>query len=238
MSNEPIRISAKNLGQLALPDFCPRCFWLKLKLEFKLPFQIFPGVFSTIDSYSKKITWQCFEKHRRVPSWFRPFGEFTGMVPVPHWSRFFVIDEETGIKLTGIPDELLILVDGRLFVLDYKTAKLTRSQDSLLPLYKVQLNGYAFIIEKLGMGNVGGMGLCYYEPQGDAPIVNLVTVLQQDGFVMPFKAHLKNIELELEGIVRPLLREVRRYAAMEEAPAGRDGCKDCEIVGKLIRTMG
>jgi len=29
---EPFRISAKNLGELALPDFCPRCFWLKLNL--------------------------------------------------------------------------------------------------------------------------------------------------------------------------------------------------------------
>ena len=61
MNEKQIRISAKNLGQLVLDDFCPRCFWLKLKLGFKLPFQIFPGIFSTIDSYSKKITWQYFD---------------------------------------------------------------------------------------------------------------------------------------------------------------------------------
>jgi len=36
------RISAKNLGELALSDFCPRCFWLKLHIR-QLPFQIFPG---------------------------------------------------------------------------------------------------------------------------------------------------------------------------------------------------
>ena len=29
MNNEQIRISAKNLGSLALTNFCPRCFWLK-----------------------------------------------------------------------------------------------------------------------------------------------------------------------------------------------------------------
>jgi len=40
-------ISAKNLGEVALPDFCPRCFWLKLHAR-QLPFQIFPGIFSAI----------------------------------------------------------------------------------------------------------------------------------------------------------------------------------------------
>ncbi len=35
---------------------------------------------------------------------------------------------------------------------------------------------------------------------------------------MPFKAHLKKIELDAEGVVRPLLKEVRRYADMEQAP--------------------
>ena len=45
-----LRISAKSLGELALPDFCPRCFWLKTKARGKLPFQIFPGIFSSIDA--------------------------------------------------------------------------------------------------------------------------------------------------------------------------------------------
>jgi len=27
-----LRISPETLGELALPDFCPRCFWLKLML--------------------------------------------------------------------------------------------------------------------------------------------------------------------------------------------------------------
>jgi len=35
-----LRISAKNLGALAMPNCCRKCFWLKLKLAFKLPYQI------------------------------------------------------------------------------------------------------------------------------------------------------------------------------------------------------
>ena len=235
MENERIRISAKNLGQLALTDYCPRCFWLKLKLNNKLPWQIFPGIFSTIDSYSKKITWQYFEKFNKLPTWFKPFGEFTGLVPVPGWSKFSIVDEQFNIKLTGVPDDIFIMVaDGRYFIIDYKTAKFTENQDALLPMYMVQLNGYAHIFEKLKMGKIGGLGLCYYEPQGDAPTVAFETVLQEDGFVMPFRAHLKNIELRPEGIVLPLLKDVRMYADMETAPVGRDGCRDCGVLENVV----
>ena len=232
MNDELVRISAKNLGQLALPDYCPRCFWLKLKLQFKLPWHIFPGIFSTIDSFSKKITWGYFDKFKNVPTWFDPFGKFVGLLPVPHWSKFFIVDRETGIKLTGVPDEIFIMADGRYFIWDYKTARVSLLQDALLPLYRVQLNGYALIFERLGMGAVGGLGLCYYEPLGDAPTVNFETVLQEDGFVMPFRAHLKEIELRPEAVVRPLLKEVRRYSDMVDAPEGIGGCQDCEIVDK------
>ena len=49
-----LRISAKALGELACADFCPRCFWLKLHAR-QLPFQIFPGIFSPIDAYTKRV---------------------------------------------------------------------------------------------------------------------------------------------------------------------------------------
>ena len=51
-----ITISAKHLGNINLPDFCPRCFWLKMHTGWKLPYQTFPGIFSSIDSYTKKVT--------------------------------------------------------------------------------------------------------------------------------------------------------------------------------------
>lgn len=49
-----LRISAKNLGHLALPGAYPRCFWIQT--HFKLPYQIFPGIFSSIDCYTKKVS--------------------------------------------------------------------------------------------------------------------------------------------------------------------------------------
>ncbi len=48
--SEPITISAKNLGALAMRNFCPRYFWIGMHMD-RLPYQIFPGIFSSIDSY-------------------------------------------------------------------------------------------------------------------------------------------------------------------------------------------
>jgi len=49
-----LRISAKTLGELAVPGFCPRCFWLKLHAQH-LPFQIFPGIFSPIGIFEGRV---------------------------------------------------------------------------------------------------------------------------------------------------------------------------------------
>jgi hypothetical protein len=74
---EQIRISAKSLGELALTDFCPRCFWIKLQLQNKLPFQIFPGIFSSIDSYSKRVIHSWFDKKGEAPPWLSKRRDFS-----------------------------------------------------------------------------------------------------------------------------------------------------------------
>ena len=61
--------------------------------------------------------------------------------------------------LTGVPDDIFIMADGRYFIWDYKTARFTDNQDALIGMYRVQLNGYALIFEKMGMGKIGGLGL-------------------------------------------------------------------------------
>ena len=50
-----MRISAKDLGWLAVDDFCSRCFWIERHAK-GLPYQVgFPGIFSSIDAYTKNI---------------------------------------------------------------------------------------------------------------------------------------------------------------------------------------
>jgi hypothetical protein len=135
-----IRISAKDLGVLALPNFCPRCFWIRMHCANKLPFQIFPGIFSSIDSYTKKVTNVHFDRYSRLPAWLEGLAELGKPVKVPHYSKFGVLDEEADVLLRGTPDEILQKDDGSHIIVDYKTARFTRTQDSLLPLYEVQLN--------------------------------------------------------------------------------------------------
>jgi len=215
-----IRISAKNLGQLALPNYCQRCFYLKLKLQFKLPYQIFPGIFSSIDSYSKKITWGYYDKFKKLPPWFNKLGNFSKPIKAPGRNQFYYIDQETNIKLTGVVDDIFLTTDNEYFIVDYKTAKFTPAQDSLLALYKAQLNSYALIAQNIGL-RVAGVGLCYYEPVTEVNENNIESALLDDGFSMPFSAHCVELELEPVGVVKPLLKVVRELWEMDSSPKER-----------------
>ena len=92
-TSERVSISAKRLGEVALPDFCPRCFWIKLHVQYRPPFQVFPGIFSSIDSYTRKVVHQWFESHGEAPPWLSHIGRITGYRPPPHYSSFGIIDE-------------------------------------------------------------------------------------------------------------------------------------------------
>ena len=225
-----IRISGKNLGELKLPNFCPRCFWIKLRC--KLPFQIFPGIFSSIDSYSKKITNLHYERHSKAPCWLEGFGELGKPIKVPHFSKFCIHDSETNILVTGAPDEMFHRMDNSYFIVDYKTAKFTDTQDELLPMYEVQLNSYAYIAEKVGFNPVSGLGLIYYEPVTDISSNEIHNLTHNNGFKMHFEGKLLTIELSTKSI-NPLLFKVREIYE-QSIPAKKDSCKDCDSLEKIV----
>ena len=230
-----MRISAKNLGQLAMPTFCPRCFWLKSHL--KLPFQIFPGIFASIDSYSKKVTNVFWEHRDRLPDWFAEFGDLERPVPTPHHSKFFVVDEVTGVRLTGVPDEIIRRADGSFFIVDYKTAKFTGHQDQLLPMYDVQLNVYAYIGNRYGFTPVTGLGLVYYEPLTVLGEEDLAKIVGERSFVMPFAPRLLPLELRPNELVPPLLVKAVEILRQERPPKGRRDCQDCRCLDELVRVL-
>ncbi len=55
---------------------------------------------------------------------------------------------------------------------------------------------------------------------------------------MPFKAHLKKLELDAEGVVRPLLKEVRGLVDRGVVPHLRVGCEDCRRMGEVVGMVG
>jgi hypothetical protein len=230
---DPIRISAKNLGALAMPDFCPRCFWLKFRMENKLPFQIFPGIFSSIDSYTKNIVHSWFDNHGCCPSWLNELGDIKGYVKPPHFSKFQIVDEESNVLLNGGPDAIFVKDDGSYVIADYKTSRFTNTQDSLFPMYEVQLNSYALIAENYGLKPVTGLALIYMEPQTDRETASRDSSNHPAGFSMDFHAGIKKVALDTAKIY-PLLAKVREINDLESLPGRYRGCKDCDLMEKLL----
>jgi hypothetical protein len=230
-----IKISAKVLGGVALPDFCPRCFWIKLKSK-NLPYQIFPGIFASIDAYTKKVVHQYFEKHNSLPACFANFGVIGEPVKIPQHNLFKVTDRDTDIVLTGSPDEILRKPDGSYFIIDYKTARLTRNQDRLLAMYIVQLNVYAYIAERTFFNPVSQLGLLYCEPVTEIDSRTIDVCTGDKGFSMDFLAKLLEIECVPDRI-RAYLRTVREINDLPRPPAGTVGCKNCKLLNNLLALL-
>lgn len=231
-----LRISGKDLGQLALQDFCPRCFWVQRHAPKGIPFQIFPGIFSSIDSYTKRVVHQHFDIHSRAPEWLAPLGELTGYREPPHHSKFKAIHTVTGILLTGSVDAIFEKQDGSLAIADYKTAKFTGTQDALLPMYKVQLNSYAYIARALGWPAVSSLALIYAEPETGSEHAHPSRSIRQAGYSMGFAAKILPIELDLE-MIDPLLARVYELSMTEQAPDGRKGCGDCAKLSGILEIL-
>lgn len=237
-----IRISGKDLGQLAMLDACPRCFWIKRKCK-KLPWQIFPGIFSSIDAYTKKVVHASFDYYKKPPAWIPEFKDVFTYHKVPHWSKFKRTDPVTGITVSGVMDDLLEQTNGSLIIPDYKTAKYTKTQDELMPLYEAQLNNYAWVQESLSDKPVDALYLVYCEPVTDPPADNGPQIIWPinkhlvDGFDMAFKVQALFIRIETT-LTERLLAKAKVIIDLPSPPAALDGCKDCQSLDNLTEQLG
>jgi PD-(D/E)XK nuclease superfamily len=232
----PTQISAKTLGALAMPDFCPRCFWIQMNLEGGPPFQIFPGIFNTLDSYSKRLIQSSFGRLGGPPPWLREIGKIVRSVKPPHYSKFYVEDEETSVRLTGSPDAIFVLRDKSHAIIDYKTAKFTTAQDELFPMYEAQLNAYAYIGERRGYQPVSKLALVYTEPVAGNDAAEDERNLTKDGFLLGFSAHIVPVEIKPK-LIPQLLQRARRILDSASPPAGTSDCEDCAALERLLRLM-
>ena len=230
--SEQIRISATNLGRIALPRFCERCFWAWLRMDQKRPFDSFPGIFSSIDVYTKRVVHGWFDEFNAAPPWLDGLGEISGYENPPHWSKFSIVDEQYDIQFRGEADGILRRPDGSHIIVDYKTAKHSGNQDALYPAYQAQLNASARIGNELDFDPVTGLALIYMEPVTGDQAAAQDRNRRDDGFAMGFVADIVRVPVDAE-ILRPLLRTTREIYELAGAPAGRSGCKDCELTDRL-----
>lgn len=205
---------------------------MRAKLGWKSPWAIMPGIFSSIDSFSKRTILAYHDRYGRLPPWIAGRWAEARPLPTPHHSMFRLTDPETGIVLTGVPDLMLGLSINGLAILDLKTARHSDHQDELLPMYQIQLVGYALIAEGLGMGHVEALGLVYCEPPNNDGNGGLDACVGDHGFEMPFRATAVPVGLD-RTLIPPLLERAKGILGLEEAPKGREGCQDCKMVGEM-----
>ena len=229
-----MRISAKDLGWLATNNFCPRCFWIERHAK-GLPYQMgFPGIFSSIDAYTKNIVERYFQKNGKLPTWLGSIGAVKRIINVKP-SEFRI--EEDGILFTGVPDLFFERPDGSFAIVDYKTARYTGNQDSFMPVYQIQLNGYAYIAEKLGYKPVKELFLVYFEPPSKEVYEQISDGHTNGvGFEMPFKPVIHKIKKDGKEVEK-LLEKASRIYNFARPPKGINNCSDCEKFENLIKMV-
>ena len=229
---EQFKISAKNLGATALEDFCPRCFWLKLHTK-TLPWQSFPGIFASIDGYTKKCVHHIIDKSNGSPDfnpeWMKQMGEIVGYKQVPHWSKSTVLDKKSNIIISGVPDDILIKSDGQIVLPDFKTSRFTENQDKLMPLYEVQVITYSILIDFNA-----SLYLIYFEPQ--TTITDSANGFIDGGFKMDFNAKVIPVEND-KSKVRRALSMAREIFEMKTPPQSYPLCKDCHSLESVIELL-
>lgn len=229
-------VSATELGFYASSRFCLHCAWVRMHVK-SLPYQSFPGIFSTIDRYNKLIVQSHFDRKRALPAWLSSLGEVESNIKPPHWSKFKVLDEPSGVTLRGEADGIFRMRDGSHTIVDYKTSKFSSAQRAMLRSYEAQLNAYAYIGERLGLSPVGRLALVYMEPLTSEETSQDPGLVDERGFSMGFEATVVNVDLKPETLIPPLLKRVKAVAEMERPPDGSPGCKDCEALEGLIYAL-
>lgn len=225
-----ITLSPKQLGELAKPDFCPRCFWISHNMKHKAPYGMFPGIFSTLDKYQKDVALGSIQAGI-VPSWLEPLGAIDSVVPSPHWSKFS-ITLPNGVVFRGASDTLLRMMDKSLIIVDEKTARPKEPGHDLERLYDAQLNGYAKIANSLGMGPVSKLVIVYNVPVPIGEHMRVEDALRGSSYVMAFEPVLRIVPLEPEWL-DDLLDKACAVISLEHCPCGNGGCKNCELIDSM-----
>lgn len=227
MASDKLTLSPKQLGEIAKPDFCPRCFWIGNAVKHKYPYGMFPGIFSVLDKYQKDVAWGAVAAGA-TPAWLKPLGEIASIVPAMHWSQFS-ITLPGGLVFRGVPDTMLRMKDGSLVIVDEKTAKPKDPGDGLERLYDAQLNGYAKIANEIGIGPVSGLAIVYNVPVPIGPDVQVSSVLGETRYSMYFEPVVRNVDLDIPW-VDGLIATAHSIMTSAQCPSGVPGCANCSLI--------
>jgi RecB family exonuclease len=171
-----------------------------------------------------------------MPKWFEQFGLNGTPHPPPHYSWFKIA--QGSLFLSGAPDEILQTPEGRLIIIDYKTARF-KTDDPLRPLYEAQLNVYARIAERLSPPReiypniVDTLGLMYYDPLTEE--INPDKISPQ-GFLMEFHAHWVPLKRR-DAWIDELLARAEEILSKPKPPEGAADCKTCKAYHSIAAAL-
>ena len=117
-------------------------------------------------------------------------------------------------------------------------AKHTKKQDVFFGQYETQLNGYAYLLAKLGYLPVNQAGLIYFEPDYSDPDTVAEAMSTSDFIPFPFKVDQVLVDLKPNELIPPLLKRARKLYDMKAPPKSRDGCKNCALLSDLVAAVG
>ena len=198
---------------------------------------MFPGIFSSIDRYNKLIVHSHFDREGRPPSWLQELGDAESYVPPPHWSKYSIVDERTGVTLRGEADGIFRMADGSYTIVDYKTSRYTPGQEAMLPLYDAQLNAYAYIGERQNLSPVSRLALVYMEPVTQETTASNPDMVDEERFSMGFKATIVPVDRRPDRLIPRLLDHAKAMYELQVPPNGSRGCKDCRAVADLTSAL-
>lgn len=199
---EPIEIGVTSL-QSAID--CPLCFWVSQNIGS--PPSIFAGIPSQMDSVIKNYMRQ-FIGRSDLPKWFPVRGT---LLDTSRTMR--ARDPGTGVILKGVLDALVRTPDGKYHIIDYKTG---RPPEEIPNYYQMQLDGYAYLLERNNLRPVVSGVLLYFTPaQGDI----------SEG-LFPFKITAVRAKVDSSRIPSVLTR-AKQIIESEVPPPRSEDCEMC-----------
>jgi hypothetical protein len=106
-----------------------------------------------------------------------------------------------------------------------------------MPIYRIQVNGYAYMAEGIGYKPVNDLYLVYFEPPYKEAYEKITDGhTNHDGFEMPFRPTVHRIKKDTTEVER-LLKKANQAYSGEKIPKGLDGCEDCARLDNLIELV-
>jgi len=238
-----IKLTARDIGLLKLKDFCPRCFWFRIKYPiedahtFRFPM---PGIVSIMDSYIKQLISQYFRQNKILPDWFQDALRESGFInpteikyisPSKRWK----VKIET-YELTGIPDALFQMEDDSFLIADYKTASFTSAQEELFPLYEAQLNAYKYLAEHENL-KVKALSLIYMEPIRYKDDIDYLLKISKEKLTLHFRCMTKFVKIWENREVEELVKEAGKILSSASPPEGNPECKYCKGFNEWLNNL-